>query len=301
MLPTVDDPTYDIEFVAAVLATECPALKPERVRALACGWDCDVFVVNDRFVARFARNLMAARCLAVELEVLPRLAPRLPLPIPRPCASGVIPGMSDYRFVVYELLPGEVLLGRELSCAAFASLGRALGAFMRALHDEPLPTELGVAEDTIGRLSPARRSADVRAKLSLLGQRGAISPHERSRAERALAAAEGMTLSDARVLAHGDLHGGNLLLANAELCGVIDWVDVHCGHPAVDLAVAFAVLPPTARDALFEAYGPVSESTLAWARWRAIAHMTSGATGFFARAEAPTAHAFVDALRRALS
>jgi len=58
----------------------------------------------------------------------------------------------------------------------------------------------------------------------------------------------------------------------ARSAGVIDWGDVHVGHPALDLALAHTLLPPAVRDAFRSAYGPIDAATWALARFRAIYH-----------------------------
>jgi aminoglycoside phosphotransferase (APT) family kinase protein len=54
------------------------------------------------------------------------------------------------------------------------------------------------------------------------------------------------------------------------MCGVIDWGDVHLGDPALDLSIAFSFLPPGARAAFREAYGPIDAATWDRARFRAL-------------------------------
>jgi phosphotransferase family enzyme len=58
------------------------------------------------------------------------------------------------------------------------------------------------------------------------------------------------------------------------LCGVIDWGDVHLGDPALDLSIAFSFLPPGARGAFREAYGPIDAATWDRARFRALFYGT---------------------------
>ena len=73
-------------------------------------------------------------------------------------------------------------------------------------------------------------------------------------------------------LVHGDLYARHLLVDDDQsLCGVIDWGDVHLGHPGIDLSLAFAFLPARARAPFFEAYGGVPEgAVLRLARLRAL-------------------------------
>jgi aminoglycoside phosphotransferase (APT) family kinase protein len=75
------------------------------------------------------------------------------------------------------------------------------------------------------------------------------------------------------VLVQGDLYARHLLVDDgARLAGVIDWGDVHIGERAVDLSVAHGFLPPRARAAFRQAYGPIDAPTWARAAARAVQH-----------------------------
>jgi len=54
------------------------------------------------------------------------------------------------------------------------------------------------------------------------------------------------------------------------LTGVIDFGDLHLGHPAVDLSIAWAFLPAHARREFFDTYGSVPARVAAAARLRAL-------------------------------
>ena len=72
---------------------------------------------------------------------------------------------------------------------------------------------------------------------------------------------------------HGDLYARHILVdERAGAVAVIDWGDVHFGDPAVDLSVAFMLLPPHLRGQFLDAYGAAGERTLQLARYRAIYH-----------------------------
>lgn len=73
------------------------------------------------------------------------------------------------------------------------------------------------------------------------------------------------------MVVHGDLYARHLLKGDeGALCGVIDWGDLHLGDPALDLNVAYALLPPEDRAAFWSAYGDVDDATRARARFRAL-------------------------------
>ena len=72
-------------------------------------------------------------------------------------------------------------------------------------------------------------------------------------------------------MCHGDLHLRHLLVSDAgDLCGVIDWIDVCRGDPAIDLPLYFGHLTPEARAAFRAEYGPVEPERLLRARVLAV-------------------------------
>ena len=65
---------------------------------------------------------------------------------------------------------------------------------------------------------------------------------------------------------HGDLHPGNILLADdGSLAGVIDFGDVGAGDPAVDMAVGWLMFDAGARRRFTRAFGPAVDADT-WAR-----------------------------------
>jgi aminoglycoside phosphotransferase (APT) family kinase protein len=111
----------------------------------------------------------------------------------------------------------------------------------------------------------------VRATLAELVSGGLVASALAGRLIDVIAPAEGMPASAQAVVVHGDFHMRHLLLDDRRaLAGVIDWGDVHRGDPAVDLQIAWSLLPPPARPAFFDAYGTVDARTLAVARVVAV-------------------------------
>ena len=70
------------------------------------------------------------------------------------------------------------------------------------------------------------------------------------------------------MMLHGDLHPGNVLLADdGSLAGVIDFGDVGAGDPAVDLAVGWLMFDAGARHRFMDAFGLAVEGDT-WMRAR---------------------------------
>ena len=105
----------------AAVRRHLPDLAKQVLIPLGQGLDNTAFVVDD-LVLRVSDRSSVLR----EAQLLELLAPRLPVPVPRP-------RFADGRLGVlaYPLLPGRPLLGRP----ALPGLAHRLGRFLRDLHD----------------------------------------------------------------------------------------------------------------------------------------------------------------------
>lgn len=261
----------------ALLVEQFPEHAPHDLRPLGEGWDNRAFVLNETFVVRFPRRRIAVPLLEAELDALPRLAPLLPVPIPDPVIRGVASERYPYPFAGYRMLAGETACARERTPEERAALGPALGRFLRALHDAPVPEEPDprLLEDPFGKHDLA---GVYRARAADMARRAKAHPEFPADAVRArletLSTGPGFAGSQRWI--HGDLHGRHVLVGETgDLAGVLDWGDVMLGDPGLDLSVAFTLIPPEGRHAFFEAYGEVDVATRSRARFRALAYAPS--------------------------
>jgi aminoglycoside phosphotransferase (APT) family kinase protein len=72
----------DAALARRLIREQFPELEPRDVRLLSEGWDSTVFVVDGTWVFRFPRRAIVIPGFEVELALLPRLAPLLPVAIP---------------------------------------------------------------------------------------------------------------------------------------------------------------------------------------------------------------------------
>jgi aminoglycoside phosphotransferase (APT) family kinase protein len=209
--------------------------------------------------------------------VLPALCGRLPLLVPAPVYAGQASARYPWPFQGYRLLPGRTVCRAALDEAARAALGPPLATFLRALHALPAG-ELELPGDAIGKLDVERRRPAALLRLGSLVASGLLEEADRPPRERILLDSPGGPPPFEAVLVHGDLYARHLLIDEAGWpSGVIDWGDVHLGPRAVDLAIAWQVLPAPAREALGEALA-VDQTTWGLARFRALDHASSAAT-----------------------
>jgi aminoglycoside phosphotransferase (APT) family kinase protein len=255
----------DEELVRPLLA-RFPELEVRSLRRLAEGWDNSVWVVDDRYAFRFPRRAIAIPGVEREIAVLPKLAPLLPLPVPRPVfVSGPV---EDYPwpFVGCELVPGVEAGDAALDDDARLAVGLALARFLRTLHsvelDVPLPLDFN------GRADMPRRTALAREELAELERLGLW--RAAPLVTRLFDEAERLPPPEPPVLVHGDLHFRHVLVEGSAVSGVIDWGDVCRSDPAIDLPLLWSFVPPQGRRAFLDAYGEVNEAQLLRARVLAI-------------------------------
>lgn len=251
--PWAPEVEVGLDLAGRLIGAQFPELADAPIRFLAAGFDNTVFAVDDRWAFRFPRRAVAVPGVERELVMLPAIAARLGPAVPAPTHVGRPADAFAWPWFGAPLLPGREPT-TALDDAARATLAPQLGRLLRTLHRAPAPADL--PHDPMGRADMAQRVPFTTEQLVELAAAGL--PDRRHAAAPILAAAGGLAPSARRALVHGDLHFRHLLVApDGTLTGVIDWGDVCTGDPAMDLQVAWSLLPPGARPAFWEAYGPI--------------------------------------------
>jgi aminoglycoside phosphotransferase (APT) family kinase protein len=178
------------------------------------GWDFKVLILEDRWVLRVPRHRLAVEELEKEILLLPAIADRLPVQIPRFAHVSREP-----LYVTYPLIRGDRYADED-------PLG--VRAFLDALHAVPVDEVPAPHPDW---LETYREQADEFQRVVL----PVLDPDERPRGEALLGEVE--TLTDFRpALTHSDIAPTHLLVQDGKLAGVIDWGDARIGDPAIDYA-----------------------------------------------------------------
>ena len=261
------------ELARSLAGDRLPAFRDAPLRLLGEGWDSTVWLLGDEWVLRFPRREVVVAGFLRELDVLPRIAPLLPLAVPIAGVRGEPDARFPWPWSAHRIVPGREIPDARPDDAARVRHGRDLGRFLCALHAiDPAEASAG------GELLPV--DANRRGDMPLRVERTA----ERLRAVEGLGlwsvpTGLGGLLDDARALppyerfalCHGDLHLRHLLVSDAgDLCGVIDWIDVCRADPAIDMPLYWGYLPPAGRAAFHAEYGPVEPGQLLRARVLAV-------------------------------
>jgi aminoglycoside phosphotransferase (APT) family kinase protein len=243
-----------------LLRAQFPFFGSADITPVAEGWDNTVYLVGGRWVFRFPRRTVAVPTVEKEIDVLPPLAPRLPLPVPVPELVGTPTESYPWPFWGARLIDGRELPDHQLPSESRIDLASDVGAFLAVLHapDQKAAVGAHLPLDPMHRGTPRVRVPMASKRLARLQQSGFWQGDPA--VERLLAQAEGLGASAAEpVLAHGDLHVRHVLVGeDARATGVIDWGDVCLADRAIDVALAYAAFSGRARAAFFAAYGSVT-------------------------------------------
>ena len=226
----------------ALLAHHAPHLPLDNPRVIAgMGQFNTVLCLDDSVIARFPKSAHAARDLAHELRILPRLQGRLPLPIPAPMTSAQ-DSQGLPLFMAYPMLPGQPLLRGKYDklradTRTIESIARDLAGFLQVLRDIP-PAELGLQTT-----APSPRDEWAKLYADFQSQ---LYPFMRDSARREVSRDFDLALADKDLwrmracVTHGDIGTGNILCQQGRVSGVIDWSFCRFGDPAQDLGALLA-------------------------------------------------------------
>jgi aminoglycoside phosphotransferase (APT) family kinase protein len=190
-----------------------------------------------------------------EQRWLPRLGPKLPVPAPEPVARGGPGAGFPWPWSVYRWLDGRNPVAGALEKPT--ALAEDLAAYVTTLRGiDPQggpPNSRGVplvSRDEFTRSAIAQLEGRVdTAAVTALWEEALRAPLRTA----------------PPVWAHGDLSPGNVLVRDGRLAAVIDFGGVGVGDPAVDLIVAWNLLPASARATFRKAVGADDAE---WARGR---------------------------------
>lgn len=212
------------------------------LRLLGAGMDSVALLLEwggGEYVLRLPQDPHGAEGIAREARLLPELADRLPVPIPRFLFTAPNP-LGPGEFCVYPAVPGESLSEEhwhERGLPDRPEIHRRVAESLEGVHAFPVDRarELGI------------RTWDLRGEFGddLKTVRAEVIPLlSRSDAALLLSAWEHYLDDDANfayrpTLIHADVSLDHLLVTGSEITGLIDFGDVAIGDPDYDLCYLY--------------------------------------------------------------
>ncbi|MFG2127453.1 aminoglycoside phosphotransferase family protein [Streptomyces sp. NPDC048751] len=251
-----DEIDLDAPLVAGLIAEQFPRWASLPVRRLkSSGTENAMFRLGTDHVVRLPRYPGAVESVEHEQRWLPRLGPRLPVAAPEPVGRGGPGAGFPWPWSVYRWLDGHNPVAGAVEEPT--ELAEDLAAYITTLRgidprDGP-PNHRGVPlasrdEFTRSAIAQLEGRLDTAAVTALWEEALRVPPR-----------------TAPPVWAHGDLSPGNVLVRDGRLAAVIDFGNVGVGDPAVDLIVAWNLLPASARATFRKAVGADDAE---WARGR---------------------------------
>jgi aminoglycoside phosphotransferase (APT) family kinase protein len=230
------------------------------------GWDNWTFHLGERMKVRLPSHASYVLGAIKEITWLPRLAPHLPVAIPRLLAVGEPDESYPFRWSVWEWLPGETAARERIP--DLPAFGRELAAFLAALEATDCSGGPPAGEQSFFRGGDLG-VYDTEARQCIAELRDRI---DGAAALATWDAALATKWTKAPVWVHGDVAIGNLLVDSGRLSAVIDFGQLSAGDPACDLVIAWVFLDEETR-AAFRIALPLDAGTWArargWALWKA--------------------------------
>jgi aminoglycoside phosphotransferase (APT) family kinase protein len=277
------------ELVRELLRDQQPDLADRPLTLGARGWDNQLWRLGDDLAVRLPWQTETADSLLLnENTWLPVLAPLLPLPVPVPQRLGQPSARYPHPWIVTTWVPGTPADRAPATCSGPAA--DALAAFLTALH-RPAPVGAPEGRGRGGALTQVARGIarqfDAMTDLYTAVAETEQEPPPDPDTVRAIwdDAASAPRWEGPPLWLHGDLHPPNILTADGNFCGVVDFGDLCAGDPALDLAACWILLPDHEAIERFQsAYPPAMDDATwrrarGWAVWRALGSLLIAAAG----------------------
>jgi aminoglycoside phosphotransferase (APT) family kinase protein len=260
--------SVDAGLARRLIRAQFPMIAADDLALVGEGWDVTAWRVDRDWLFRFPRREVVVAGLVRERAVLPQLAPLLPVGVPAVVFAGE--PTDDYP---HPFLGSRYLVGAEIGAVRSdddAELAFDLAAFLRTLHRTD-PAAVGGRDlpiDPMGRADMRKRVPMTRARFDELEAHGVWRAPDGIRTF--VAAAIDLPPPSVVRLVHGDLHFRQVLVDRRRLSGVVDWIDICVGDPAIDLSPYWSLVGPDERPTFADRYGPIDADQLVRARVLAL-------------------------------
>jgi aminoglycoside phosphotransferase (APT) family kinase protein len=254
-----DQLTIDLTLVAHLITEQFPQWADLLINPIeSAGTDNAIFKLGDKMCVRLPLSPRAKKRLEKEAIWLPKIAPQLPLQIPKVLGVGTPSEIFPWQWAIYNWIEGDIACRDNILDGDQAA--RDLAKFVVALQKIDAAHGPPPGLHNFFRGEPlANRDEAVRKAISdlnnLIDSELAISAWE-----MALNSPE---FDGEPVWIHGDLHETNLLAVDGRISAVIDFGGLGVGDPACDLLVAWWLFSNNSRN-VFRIELAVDDAT--WAR-----------------------------------
>lgn len=246
-------------------------LSPKTIQCYGEGWDTFVYLLDNHLIFRFPRRKEAIPCIKREMKILPILASKISLKIPKPLYFGRATSSFNRPFYGHEIIPGIPESTGSFSLTDYGHAAIDLANFLKELHSinpQVIASKVHIEAPTFDRCDFEKSINKFNHRLKSIKKVYDLKPYLRKISDICNDASSYTSENSWPTIVHGDLYHRHLLFGdNKRLVGVIDWGDCGLADPVADLGIVFLFLPKAFHRDFFELYGIVSDHALLMARF----------------------------------
>ncbi|MBA3535012.1 MAG: phosphotransferase [Tatlockia sp.] len=239
------------------------------------GWDNMVYLVNETLIFRFPRRELGLICMENEILLLPYVASQLSFPLSAPQWIGEPSDLYPYPFAGYAMIPGKPVSDAMQTLIADTSFAKTLASWLAELHAVPIKKEhRSLISHELWQYDVNQRISRCKGNLSSYENYYLESGFDKTTLEEIIALLPSLTFKEnKKTYLHGDLYSRHVVMNPETLTptGLIDWGDIHIGHPGIDLAVGM-IFEEEAFQAFIYAYGSADEEMINLLLFHAFCH-----------------------------
>jgi aminoglycoside phosphotransferase (APT) family kinase protein len=256
----------------------------KKIQLFGEGFDNTAYLINDEYVFRFPHRIEAVVCMENEILLLPYISQKMSFTVSSPTMIGKPNSSYPYPFAGYKVLSGELLSTSQVPLVDNSTFAKILGSWLRELHTLPVLNEhiKHLKGEHEWRLDFVNRKARVNECITKYADYFINYGFDVQRLITIMDYFKDVDIHCSnKCYLHGDLYSKHIIVDHAGLpMGLIDWGDVHIGHPAVDIAVGIMIFTETRLSDFLVAYQGIDASIMRVAVFRAFTHSILGFSYF---------------------
>ncbi len=267
------------ESIASQVIANQHNIQIDSIKTLDAGWDNVVCLVNQNLIFRFPRREPGLECMENEVTLVPYIQDHVSFALSAPKWIGTPSALYPYLYAGYPMLAGKPLSDTNAELIDDIQFAKTLASWLRELHQVPVTQKHidAVKGGYEWKVNVKQRTARCEENLGRYKNDFIAAGLNTKILQEVIQQLKQWHLEfKSTAFVHGDLYSRHIMI-DEETCqpsGVIDWGDVHIGHPGVDLSAGM-IFTPELFQTFLSHYGRVDDETYRILLFNSFCHSMS--------------------------